>query len=140
MGAVEAAGNVASDVAQRVRQLAVDPHLGVVVDHDLEHDAGAGRIEVADALGDRHAEAVPVEAHAALAETKLRLLGQQRPPGRVVVVGRLGVGLDVERPVWLDPGSERIIGMADLDELDLADACVGVAPLPRHERDPRLGL
>ena len=55
IGGVEAAGHLPARVAEPMRQLAVDPDLGVVVDHDLEHNARAGRIEVADPLGDRHA-------------------------------------------------------------------------------------
>ena len=47
------------------RQLAVHPDLGVVVDDDLEDDRGAGRLERADALRDRDADAIPVEAQPA---------------------------------------------------------------------------
>jgi hypothetical protein len=39
---------------------------GVVVDHDLEHDRGAGGIEAAHPIRDRHVDAVPVEADSAM--------------------------------------------------------------------------
>ena len=73
VGCIEAADRTAARVADRDRQLAVHPDLGVVVDHDLEDDGRAGRVEVADPLGDRDVDFVPVEADAAVGEAQLRL-------------------------------------------------------------------
>jgi hypothetical protein len=42
---VEARDDLAAGEPERQRHLAVDPDLGVVVDHHLEHDGGAGGIE-----------------------------------------------------------------------------------------------
>ena len=58
---VPAHHNGPAALAGRMRQLAVHPYLGVVVDLRLEHDGRAGRIEVADVLGNREPDAVPVE-------------------------------------------------------------------------------
>ena len=108
VGRVEAADDLAAGVAERDRQRAVDPHLGVVVDGDLEDDGGAGRVEVADALGDRDAGAVPVEAHAALREPALRVGGREGLPARVVVVQALRVRHDVVGAVGNIAGAERV--------------------------------
>jgi len=67
VGRVEPADHRSAGVAEHVRQLAIDPHLGVVVDRDFEDDTRARRVEVTDPLGDRHRDPVPVEAHPALA-------------------------------------------------------------------------
>ena len=61
-GRVESGDDRPARVAERGRQLAVDPHLGVVVDDDLEDDGAARRVEVADPLGNGDRDPVPVEA------------------------------------------------------------------------------
>ena len=43
---VEAADHRAADLAEDVRHVSIDPDLGVVVDHDFEHDGGAGGVAV----------------------------------------------------------------------------------------------
>ena len=85
VGRVEAPDRPTAGVADRDRQLAVHPDLCVVVDHDLEDHGRAGRVEVADPLGDRHVDLVPVEADAPVGEAQPRLAGAQaaqRAPSR----------------------------------------------------------
>ena len=64
---------------------------------------------------------------------------EHAPPG-VVEVGGLGVRDDVVGPVRRQARAEGIVGVTDLDEVDLLDARVGVAPLPLDQLDARVGL
>ena len=65
-----------------------------------------------------------------------------RAPTRVVVVDALRVRHDVVGAVGGVAGAERVggIGPADLDEVDLVDVGVGVAPLGADERGAGVGL
>ena len=129
---VEAGNDRAARVAEGVRQLAVHPDLGIVVDHDLEHDRRARRVELADPLGEGDVDRVPVEADAAVREAKLRLARRQLTP--------VAVADDVVGPVRDGAGAERILRRAELDELDLLDPGIGIAPAAADEGDSLVGL
>jgi hypothetical protein len=137
VGGVEPADDRPAARAQRERQLAVDPDLGVVVDDDLEDGGHARRVQRADPARDLDVDAVPVERHAPVAEARHRLLGGEHAPRRVVEVGRLGVGLDVVGAVGRAAGAE-VVG--DVGEGDLADRRIRVAPAAADQRRAIRGL
>ena len=120
-------------LAERERQLAVHPDLGVVVDDDLEDDRRAGGVEIAGSLGDRHGDPVPVEAHAAVREPEHRLLGSERAPVGVVELEPFRVRDDGVRAIRDRARPEGVLRRAELDEVDLLDTAVRIPPLTAHE-------
>ena len=66
---------------------AVDPDLGVVVEHGLEDQGRAGRVEAADVVGHGDPDAVPAEGEAAVAAAGLERRRRDLVPGRVLEVG-----------------------------------------------------
>ena len=119
VGRVEAADAPAAGVAERERQLAVDPDLGVVVDHDLEDDGRAGRVEVADPLGDRDVDPVPVEADAAVGEPQLRLARARALPAESSKSAPRRAGRRRRCGSGPSPGPSGSSGEPTLDEVDL---------------------
>src|SRR5207247_1767399 len=100
----------------------------------------AGGIHLADELGNRHVDSVPVEADATVREPKHRLVRRECPPTGVLVVRGPGMRNDVVRAVRNRPRPEWVVWRTELDEIDLFDVCVGVAPLPADERNTVNGL
>src|SRR5262249_1149717 len=129
---VEAADDLSTSVSQRVGQLAVDPDLGVVVDHRLEDDRRASRVEVADLIRDGDFDPIPVEADTAVRQAQQRLLWGERAPAPVPD--------DVVRSVRDRSWSQWIVRSADGDEIDLLDTAVGVAPGASDKTDSLVGL
>ena len=70
-GRVAALDRQAARSGRARRQLAVDPDLGVVVDHVSNTTVDAGRIEGADLLGHGDVDAVPVEGEPARGAARL---------------------------------------------------------------------
>src|SRR5207249_11814774 len=104
--------------------------LRVVVDHDLERDRGAARVEPRDARGDGNLDAVPVEADLPCRAAALERGRLDRLPRRVVEVGRARLGRVI---IGLDRGSRRLQVRPRTLGVDLDDPDVAVAPLSLHE-------
>jgi hypothetical protein len=82
----------AAALAERIVQIAVEPDLGVIVDHDLEHEGRAGRIERADALGDGDVDPIPVEGDSPGRAPPLERGRIEHLPARIVEVCGAGLG------------------------------------------------
>ena len=97
---VESLDHRPARLAQDAGHLAVHPHLGVVVDDDLESDGRTCGAEVADLFGDRDVDAVPVEADFGGRTALVERRGVDGLPLRIVEVGDAGVGSVVVGLDW----------------------------------------
>ena len=140
IGRVEALHQLAAGLSQRHRQLAVDPHFGVVVHHQLEHHRHPGGVESADPLGDGDVDPVPVEAELSVPSPSLDRLRRESQPGRIVEVRGAGVGCDVVGAIGRTGGPEIGSGAAvlNLDEVGIAVAPLARPPARRPSVLPRL--
>ena len=77
---VESLDQMAASLPEHQRQPAVHPDLRVIVDHDFEDGCGAGRIERADPVRNRHVDAIPVEAEPAGRTTRFQTRGLNPQP------------------------------------------------------------
>ena len=134
VGSVEALDHRPAGLAQHERQRPVHPHLGVVVDDDLEDGGGSRGIEPTDPLRDRDLDPVPVEGEPARRLAHVELRRGQRLPARVVETGGAGVGRDVVGPVRR-PGGPEVGARAPV--LDVDDLHIAVPPLPLDEASAR---
>ncbi len=114
-----------------MRQLAVDPHLRVVIHLRLEHDRGAGGIDASDSLRNRYAHAIPVEAEVTVTARFGKSRRVDRLPSGVVKFAGAGLGEDVVSHV---AAAARLTVGTRIVEGDLHDARVAIAPLRVHER------
>ncbi len=104
---------------RRACELAVDPHLGVVVDRGLEHGRATRGVEAADALRNRHPDAIPVEREAPVAAARVERRRIDRRPARVVEIAPARVRLDV---VGLHGGAGGLLVRSGRLEVGLDDA------------------
>ena len=117
---------------RRACELAVDPHLGVVVDGGLEHGRATRGVEAADALRNRHPDAIPVECEAPVAAARVERRRIDRGPARIVEIAPARVRLDV---VGLHGGAGGLLVRSGRLEVGLDDFRIGVAPRPLDEGD-----
>ncbi len=136
VGRVPAGHDRPAVLTRRARDLAVDPHLGVVVDGGFEDGRRPGRIEGADALRHRDADPIPTEAEASAATPLGQGAGCDRLPGGVVEVGAPRARLEGARVDWRPSGLTLRIGRAVPRRDDLH---VRGAPGAVHEIGPRGG-
>lgn len=90
VGSVPPADDRSTDLPLQPWKLAVDPYLRVVVERRVELNRGAGRIVRADPLGNRDADAIPVEREPAVSAPACQVERIDDRPSRVVEVRGAG--------------------------------------------------
>ena len=90
LGAFHPLDDRSADLPLQPRQLAVDPHLGVVVERGLELHGGTGRVVRADALGNGDADAIPVERQPTVSAPAHEIERIDDRPRRIVEVRDAG--------------------------------------------------
>ena len=130
VGSVPALHHRAPALAEGAADLAVDPHLGVIVERCLEHDRRPRRVEAPDLVGHGQRGPVPVEAQTPGGPSLGQGNGVDDLPAGVVEIGGSRVGGEVVGAIG--PSGRLTIGAGGL-EIDLDELRVTVPPLALQE-------
>src|ERR1041385_2626692 len=113
-------------LAQRARQLAVNPNLSIVVQRSLKYGCGTGRIEITDAIGNRQLDAIPVEAEPAIATPLIQSCRANDFPLGIVEIGGTGVRGIV---VCFNRCARRLLVWSRPAEISFDDLRIAVTPV-----------
>jgi hypothetical protein len=73
-------------LAERARQFAVNPDLGIIVQRRLKNYGRSSRIEITDAIGNRQLDAIPIETQPSITTPLIQTCRANNFPLRIVKI------------------------------------------------------